>query len=484
METLGAGAFDGGTVLLVVISTATILGLASMVAVYLGRRTKSSDDWAVGGRNLPLYVIVGTQYSTAMGGGLLVAHVGIGYQSGWSVVTYGLLLCGGLFLIGVGAPWLRRQGFATLPDVFGRLYGPNKLLQGLVSGVCIVVPFGWVCTQLVAFGKLFAGITGISMPVLMVAMAVVALAFVIPAGLTSVAWTDFVFGCLMLTMSLASAVFALKIGGGWQTMLQNVPAENISLPEGLGAIGGASILLWGLAILPGTLTNQMYYQRVYALRAARLARVSLGASAVVLMTAVSWAALVGMAIRSAKSGMAPELAAGWFLSQLPTWFLALYVGFISATIVSTIDSAIQSAVVNMTKDIYKKLINPSVADVTVLRMSRVLSVLFTVAALLFALAWPEALGWLVATYAYSAAALLFPLVLGFLWRDKGLLTPQGAIASAGFGFCGCAVGQILDTPVPYPTWGFAASLFGLLLVSRLTRKSHTRSLARPVTASS
>ena len=87
-----------GTVLLIIISTAIILGCTTAFSIYLGKKS-SSSDWAVGGRNLPLYVIVGTQYATAMGGGMLVSHVGIGYSNGWAAMTYGCLVAAGLILL-------------------------------------------------------------------------------------------------------------------------------------------------------------------------------------------------------------------------------------------------------------------------------------------------------------------------------------------------------------------------------------------------
>ena len=55
-----------GTVLLIIISTVVILGFTTMFSIHLGKKS-SSSDWAVGGRSLPLYVIVGTQYATANG---------------------------------------------------------------------------------------------------------------------------------------------------------------------------------------------------------------------------------------------------------------------------------------------------------------------------------------------------------------------------------------------------------------------------------
>ena len=461
---------DTHTVFLILASTTTVMVMASILSIYLGRRTASSEDWAVGGHDLPLYVIVGTQYATAMGGGILVGLVGIGYSSGWSVITYGFWPVIGILLFTAMAPWLRSQGFATLPDVFERLYGREPVLLGLVSLACIVVPFGWIATQLVAFGKLFAELTGLPMPVLMIAMSIVGLILVMPAGLTSVAWTDFIFGCLMLVMSFTSLVFALGLAGGWTGVREGVPAELIEFPGALGAAGSTTILLWALAILPGTLTNQMYYQRIYAIRDGRQARVSLVASAIVILFSIVWAAVVGLALRASQPGLDPELAAGWFLAQLPPWFLALYAGFIAATIVSTIDSAVQSTTVNLTRDVYQKLLNPAASDNRLLNLSRILALVVTALATTWAIAWPEALGWLVATYAYSASGLLFPLFLGYAFRNTGHLTTQGATAGVVLGFAGSAVAQVVGTELPYVAYGLMSSLFGLVAVSLATRR--------------
>ena len=468
--------FEAQNVVLIMVSTAIVLGATSLFAIYLGRRTKSADDWNVGGRSLPFYVIVGTQYATAMGGGVLVAHVGIGYKSGWSVLTYGLLVAGGIAFFALLAPWLRKQNFTTLPDVLERFYGTNRFLKAVTAFACIIVPFGWIATQLVAFAKIFTAITGISMPILMCGFAVISVLFVIPAGLTSVAWTDFVFGLIMLAMSLFSAIYAVEMSGGWDKVVATVPASLISLPEGMFAVGGTTVALWCLAILPGTLTNQLYYQRIFAIQNVNLVRWSLVSSALVFFTAEIWAGFMGMSILTANPSLSPEQAAGWFLTQVPVWFLALYAGFVAATIVSTIDSAIQSSVVNMTHDIYKKLINPEVSDGKMLVLSRWLSVVVTAIALIWAIAWPEALGWLVASYAYSASVLLFPLFLGYFMRDSNFLTPQGAIAGMICGLVGCGIGQAMGGKVaglsmPYVAYGLIASLAGLLVVSILTRRT-------------
>lgn len=75
---------------IIIVAILVTLGLTYGLSLLLTRRkTKtggsvSADDWEVGGRELPLYVVVGTQFATAMGGGILVGQVGNGFNNGLS----------------------------------------------------------------------------------------------------------------------------------------------------------------------------------------------------------------------------------------------------------------------------------------------------------------------------------------------------------------------------------------------------------------
>ena len=50
----------------IVISSLVVLVLGAAVAIAVGRRTRAAGDWLVAGRSLPLYVIVFTQFATAL----------------------------------------------------------------------------------------------------------------------------------------------------------------------------------------------------------------------------------------------------------------------------------------------------------------------------------------------------------------------------------------------------------------------------------
>lgn len=73
---------------------ATVLVIiATLIPTYImsRRSATSEDDWAVADRSLPTYVVIGTQLASAMGGGILVGHLGNAYLNGIAIALYGLL---------------------------------------------------------------------------------------------------------------------------------------------------------------------------------------------------------------------------------------------------------------------------------------------------------------------------------------------------------------------------------------------------------
>ena len=450
----------------VVAATAfTLLGTLAF-SFAIGRRHSKADDWQTGGRSLPLYVIAGTQLATLMGGGVLVGHVGIGYQNGWSTVTYGLLTAVGMVPLVIMARWLRRGGLSSLPDVLGKLYGRNRVMDVITIVMSIVIPFGWLCTNLVAFGNLFSLITGVSSNLLIPVFGVLCLGFVLPAGLTSVAWTDFFFGVGMVVLAGATTVFTLSDAGGWSQIRTNLPSDITDFPAGMGSVGTLAIVFWVLAVMPGNLTNQQVYQRVFAAGDTRGARVGIIIAAVLYAGALVWAGAMGMAIRSMNPKLDnPEMAMGWLLTRIPTPLLALFAAFIVATIMSTASSAVQSAVVNLTKDIYKDYVDPDVPADKLLRMSRLASVGIVALGVALAVFYSEALQWLVMTFAYSVSALLMPILVGFALRRTGLLNSAGAVGGMICGLLGAAVAHAVGTEWPYVAFGMLSSFVGLFVFS-------------------
>lgn len=447
-------------------------GLSLLLTNQIGKNKKSiitADDWEIGGRELPLYVVVGTQFATAMGGGILVGQVGNGFNNGFSVLLYGILCQLSFLILMFVAKWLRDNNFATVPEILLHFTGSSKVVRILAAIMSIVVPFGWCCSNLTAFAKLYSNITGFSLNTLIIVMALVCILFVLPSGLKTVAWTDFIFGVLMMIIGALIALYTVHMAGGIRQIFANVPPEIVEFPGSLFSVGIYTTILWIFSLTPGGLTNQMYYQRILACKDNKMVRKSLGITACVAMTAYIWAVTVGLSIRSMNPGIVGgEQATGWLMTVMPTWLVAAFSGLVVCTIISTISSGVQSVVVNLNRDIYRA-INTDISEKKAVHLSRILSIVVLICAALTSMFFPQVLKMLVITYSYSAAGLLSPIFLCYALRNKNFITKNGIIAGMITGVVICAISMNFKSTIPYVIWGCAFSAISMLIVSKFDK---------------
>ncbi len=271
--------------------------------------------------------------------------------------------------------------------------------------------------------------------------AIVCMLFTIPSGFNSVVWSDFVFGVMMLVLCVITASQALKMGGGWSTIVSKFPEpEKVTFPGGILGAGVSTTLLWVVAATPGMMTNQMSIQRVCAANSAKDARKVLALSALIIAVLEVWVVIIGLTTRSLFPNLkAGEDAIGAFLGVVPSWTLALFAGFIITTILTTTDSAMQSVAVNLTNDIYHRYINPDADDKKLMSMSRIFTLVITILAILLAVNFQQVLNLLVQTYSYAASGLLIPIYVGSFVSRKRKMTSSVGLVSMLSGVIGCSV---------------------------------------------
>lgn len=457
----------------IILSSILILGGTFLITTLINRRSNiSGDDWAIGGRDLPIYVVIGTQFASCFGGGILVAQVGNAFKNGFSVLIYGFLVCFSFVIFCLFAKWLRNGNFTTIPDILLHFSGKHSKRVAVLGAImALVTPFGWIGSQVVAFGKLYSPMTGISMHWLIIALCVISIFFVMPAGLRTVAWTDFIFSCFIILMCTVILIKAITMGGGPAEVYQNIPKELITFPDFVNKLGWGTAILWIFSVLPGNMTNQLYYQRICAIDNPKGVNKSLLLTAFFSFLGFVWATVMGLTIRTINPTLEPELATGWLMSQLPLILLAAFAGLLVATLMSTISSAVQSVVVNITSDIYP-VVNPKATAEKQLRLSRFFTVVVLAIAAVLSIKFPNVLNWFIYTYTFSAASLLCPIFVGYALRNKNMITEQGVFYSMIFGTLGCIVSLVIGIPIPEVIVGIVASFVSLLVISNITKEKN------------
>lgn len=282
----------------------------------------------------------------------------------------------------------------------------------------------------------------------------------------------------MIVFASIVCYFAISSAGGMSHVYASVPAEIVKFPESIFSVGAYTTFLWIFSLVPGGLTNQMYYQRIFACKELKEVKRSLWITALVCMLAYFWAVNVGLSVRTMNPtlGADREMATGWLLTQLPTWLVAVFSGLVISAILSTISSGVQSVVVNLNRDIYRTT-HPGSDSKKSLAFSKILSIIVMVVAVVLALAFPGVISILVTSYSFSAAGLLCPIFISYVFRKKQFITKNAIIAGMVVGVAACYASLSINTEIPYVIWGIVPSGLTMLVVSMIERSLKIKSAA-------
>jgi SSS family transporter len=446
----------------------SVLGafFAGMLAVgaWASRKQKSAADFYVGGRRFGALTVTATQVASAFGGGMLIAHVGLGYAFGAAEMVYMTAIALGVLALGLtAARWLRKQDFYTTTDWMVHQYGDSRLLRGLTSVTAMLVTMSWWVSQPIAAGKVMHSLAGLPVELGIALSAIVVIIYTMTGGIIAVAYTDLAQLGLMLLGMVVLLPLALSEAGGLDAVLAAQPPENMTA----WAPGKTVVVGWVLAVLPGQMVLQLYHQRIFAARTERIAMTGLRNLAVSCLLAGAWATVLGMALYKLNPNLADrDAAVTWCVtSLLPRTVGVLVLGAVVAAIVSTADSALHSTSASITRDIYQGLVRPDATDAEVLRFSRRCIAAVGAAGVAAGIAMPSIIEVLVLGYTMTVSGLFFPLFLGRFWRGA---TRSGAIAGMVLGVLTTLVLSLVpgvQEVFPPIGGGLAASLVSMVAVS-------------------
>lgn len=151
-----------------------------------------------------------------------------------------------------------------------------------------------------------------------------------------------------------------------------------------------------------------------------------------------------------------------------------------ATIVSTTGSALQSVVANLVHDLRNAFVSEKrLENSNMVTVSRWCTIAVTLVAALLAVLYPQALGLLVATYAYSASVLAVPLICGMILIKRGQIPVMVSYLSMAAGLIGCAIAHVMGTEIPYAIYGIVASLIVFIIAYMTIKPKNAQAQTEP-----
>ena len=446
------------------------------IGLVAAKRVKTSADFAIAGRHLPLAMIVTTTFATWFGAETVLGIPAKFVNSGLNGVVEdpfgagGCLILVGLFFAGK----LYRMNLLTISDYYRERYG--RSVEIFCSIIIMVSYLGWVSAQVTALGLVFNLLSGgvISMPWGMTIGVVSVLAYTLFGGMWSVAITDFMQMIILVVGLAVLAVYAGDQAGGADKVIALAVSQDLFkfLPE-----PNMKDILFFLAaaitIMFGSIPQQDVFQRVMSANSLNAATKGpiIGGICYILFAFVPMflvvSALIIMPEQAAQlieedpQKVLPTLV----MTQMPFIMQVLFFGALLSAIKSCASATLLAPSVTFTENIWRQFF-PHQGDKQSLLAMRVTVLVFSALVLLYAIQMQGSSIYEMVSGAYQVTLVgaFIPLLFGLYWAKA---TTQGAILAIAFGLSTWLL--LLMTPAgeefPAQLAGVLASLAGMLIGS-------------------
>lgn len=245
-----------------VIAFAIYLGGMLLMGVFGGKKTKDSEDFFLGGRQLGPWVTALSAEASDMSAWLLLGIPGLACFTGlkeafWTIVG---------LAIGTYLNWLfvaRRlrtysivaNNSITIPEFFAnRFHDKTNILKGVASFLIIIFFVIYTASGFIACAKLFNTVFGISYNIGLMIGVFIIVGYTMTGGFFAVCSTDFVQGMLMFIALAVTLIVGMIQSGGWSNVMEQAASfgsqfvnpfvDSPNAPfSGMDIIGA---LAWGL----------------------------------------------------------------------------------------------------------------------------------------------------------------------------------------------------------------------------------------------
>ena len=456
------------------------------IGLYAAKRVKTTSDFAIAGRHLPLVMIVTTTFATWFGSETVLGIPAKFVNNGLNGVVedpFGAGTC--LILVGLFfAGKLYKMTLLTISDYYRERFG--RTVEVLCSLIIMLSYLGWVSAQVTALGLVFNLLSAgaISIPAGMAIGVVSILAYTLFGGMWAVAVTDFIQMIILVVGLAVLAVFAGDMAGGADKVISLAVSRDMfkfwpepSFKDILFFFAAA------ITMMLGSIPQQDVFQRVMSANKESAARhgpviggvcyilfafvpMFLVASALIIMPEQT-----AILLKDDPQKVLPTLV----LEKMPFVMQVLFFGALLSAIKSTASATLLAPSVTFTENIWRQF-RPRTSDRQELMTMRITVLVFSLCVLAYAIYTQGTPIYEMVSGAYQVTLVgaFVPLVFGLYWKKA---STQGALFSIVLGLVTWLL--FLATPAgaqfPAQLAGLLAGLAGMVMGSlgpQAIRNSH------------
>jgi len=436
--------------------------LSLVGAGWWSRKNTSSEDYFLAGRQLPAWLLAITFIASWWGGGSAIDLVDHAFANGLSSFwVYGVpvLIATGLMYLFSKA--IRRIGTISQPQLMEERYdGTTALLLTILIIIFMVIN---ASVQVIVVARFFQAFYSISYTQGALIGTAIVLVYSLFGGFKGVVITDLLQFVFFLITGVALFYMMYEQSGGMQIVAEQAQSRGQTGYTSFFS-GASDNLAYVITFGTSWMIQANIWQRISAAKQPTDARKMMLFSFIAfipLYLMVTYTGMFASVMYDAvpEGGIIPDM-----ISKISTPLIGavLFVG-LSAAIMSTMDSLINTGALSLTIDIYKRYIHASATQEQLVKIGRISTLVIGCVALLIALKIQSVLtiAWIASDFLTTGAFV--PLVLGFIWV-KGTSTAAKASMIFGLVFStyNLLVALGLSLPTAWETASATQAIFGML----------------------
>ena len=424
-------------------------------------KQKNAEDYFLASKSLPWWAIGASLIAANISAEQFIGMSGSGFALGLAIASYEWMAAITLIIVGkYFLPIFIEKGLYTIPEFVEKRFSTNLKSILAVFWICLYV-FVNLASVLYLGALALETIMDIPMVYGVLGLALFSAAYSLYGGLSAVAWTDVIQVIFLILGGLVTTYLALNAISDGQGMITGLKQIYHAAPDrfvmildksnpeyknlpGIGVLVGgmwvANLYYWGF--------NQYIIQRTLAAKSLKESQKGILMAAVLKLIIPLIVVIPGIAAYVMVNDPAilaslgdvgmqniPTLAQAdkaypWLLQFLPSGLKGLAFAALTAAIVSSLASMLNSTSTIFTMDIYKQYLRPHAGDKETVNMGRISAAI----ALLIAGVMAPLLGSIDQAFQFIqeytgivSPGILAVFILGLFWKKT---TNKAAIIGA------------------------------------------------------
>ena len=378
-----------------------ILGVGLWVSRDKKGHQKNAEDYFLASKSLPWWAIGASLIAANISAEQFIGMSGSGFASGLAIASYEWMAALTLIIVGkYFLPIFIEKGLYTIPEFVEKRFSTNLKTILAVFWIALYV-FVNLASVLYLGSLALETIMGIPMIYGVIGLALFAAAYSLYGGLSAVAWTDVIQVVFLIIGGLVTTYLALNTVSSGEGMFEGLKIVYNEVPERFAMILDESNPeyknLPGIAVLVGGMWvanlyywgfNQYIIQRTLAAKSLKEAQKGIllaaflklliplivvipGIAAYVMINDPEILGSLGeVGLQNLPSTEQADKAYPWLLQFLPVGLKGLAFAALTAAIVSSLASMLNSTSTIFTMDIYKQYINKNANDKATVNVGR------------------------------------------------------------------------------------------------------------------